>query len=171
MQKGKSRDTWSNRQVWPLSTKGSRAMAKRVLPREHTGHSQHPLPTTQETTPDGQYWNQTDYILCSWRWRIYSQQKQDLELAVAQIMSSLLQNSDLNWRKYGKPVAHSGRPKSNLLWSYSGTDKQIQGIRSDRVTEELWTEVHNIVQEAVIKTIPKKKKCKKANGCLRRPYE
>ena len=28
--------------------------------------------------------------------------------------------------------------------------------------EELWTEVHNIVQEAVIKTIPKKKKCKKA---------
>ena len=32
----------------------------------------------------------------------------------------------------------------------------------DRVPEELWTEVCNIVQEAVIKTIPKKKKCKKA---------
>ena len=32
----------------------------------------------------------------------------------------------------------------------------------DRVPEELWTKVHNIVQEAVIKTIPKKKKCKKA---------
>ena len=32
----------------------------------------------------------------------------------------------------------------------------------DRVPEELWTEVHNSVQEAVIKTIPKKKKCKKA---------
>ena len=32
----------------------------------------------------------------------------------------------------------------------------------DRVPEELWAEVHNIVQEAVIKTIPKKKKCKKA---------
>ena len=31
----------------------------------------------------------------------------------------------------------------------------------DRVPEELWTEVHNIVQKAVIKTIPKKKKCKK----------
>ena len=31
----------------------------------------------------------------------------------------------------------------------------------DRVSEELWTEVHGIVQEAVIKTIPKKKKCKK----------
>ena len=32
----------------------------------------------------------------------------------------------------------------------------------DRVIEELWTEVHNIVQEVVTKTIPKKKKCKKA---------
>ena len=32
----------------------------------------------------------------------------------------------------------------------------------DRVPEELWTEVHDIVQEAVIKTIPMKKKCKKA---------
>ena len=32
----------------------------------------------------------------------------------------------------------------------------------DRVPEELWTEVHDIVQEAVIKTISKKKKCKKA---------
>ena len=32
----------------------------------------------------------------------------------------------------------------------------------DKVPEELWTEVHDIMQEAVIKTIPKKKKCKKA---------
>ena len=45
---------------------------------------------------------------------------------------------------------------------YSESDKQIQGIRSDRVPEELWTKVHNIVQESVIKTILKKKKCKKA---------
>ena len=34
--------------------------------------------------------------------------------------------------------------------------------RSDRVPEEIWTEVCDIVQEAVIKTIPRKKKCKKA---------
>jgi len=38
-----------------------------------------------------------------------------------------------------------------------------------RVPEELQTEVRNIVHEVVIKTIPKKKKCKKQNGCLRRP--
>ena len=44
--------------------------------------------------------------------------------------------------------------------TYSGSDKQIQGIRSDRVSEELWMEVRDIVQETGIKTIPKEKKCK-----------
>ena len=44
----------------------------------------------------------------------------------------------------------------------SGGDRQIQRIRSDRVSEELWMEVCDIVPEAVIKTIPRKKKCKKA---------
>ena len=41
----------------------------------------------------------------------------------------------------------------------------------DRVPEELWTEVRYIKQEAGIKTIPKKKKCKRQNSCLRRPYK
>ena len=41
----------------------------------------------------------------------------------------------------------------------------------DRVLEELWTEVHDIVQEAVTKIIPKKKKCKKAKKLLKRLYK
>ena len=49
------------------------------------------------TSPDGQHQNQIDYILCSRDGEaLYSQQKQDWELTVAQIMSSLLPNSDLN---------------------------------------------------------------------------
>ena len=57
------------------------------------------------TSPDGQYRNQIDYILCSQRWRnLYSQQKQDWELTVAQIMNSLLPNSDL------KKVEKTTRP-------------------------------------------------------------
>ena len=39
---------------------------------------------------------------------LYSHQKQDRELIVAQIMNSLLPNSDLNWRKWRKPLDHSG---------------------------------------------------------------
>ena len=40
----------------------------------------------------------------------------------------------------------------------------MQGIRSDRVSEELWKEVHDFVQEAVIKIIPRKRNAKRQNG-------
>ena len=46
----KLRNTWTNRQIWPWSTKWSRSKANRVLPREHTGHSKYALPRTQEKT-------------------------------------------------------------------------------------------------------------------------
>ena len=46
------------------------------------------------TLPDGQHQNQIDYILCSQGEALYSQQKQDRELTVAQIMNSFLPNSD-----------------------------------------------------------------------------
>ena len=45
-----SGNTWSSRQIWPWSTEWSRAKANRVLLRERTDHSKHPLPTTQEKT-------------------------------------------------------------------------------------------------------------------------
>ena len=46
----KSRNTSGNRQIWPWDTEWSRAKANRVWPRERTGHSKHPLPTTQAKT-------------------------------------------------------------------------------------------------------------------------
>ena len=46
----KSRNTSSNRQIWPWNTQCSRAKTNRVLPRKCTGHNKHPLPTTQEKT-------------------------------------------------------------------------------------------------------------------------
>ena len=46
----KSRNTWSDRQSWPWNTEWSRVKANRVLSRERTGHSKHPLPTTQAKT-------------------------------------------------------------------------------------------------------------------------
>jgi len=100
----KSRDNWSNRQIWPWSTKWSRAKANRVLPREHTGHSKHPLPKTQEKTTYRHYQmvNTKIKLIIFFAGRdgeaLYSQQKQDQELTVAQIMNSLLPNSDWNGR-------------------------------------------------------------------------
>ena len=104
-------DTWSNRQIWPWSTKWSRTKANRVLPREHTGHSKHPLPKTQEMTlhMDIIKWSiqKSDYL--------YSLQPKMEKLytviknkTVIKIMNSLLPNSDLNWRKSWKPLDHSG---------------------------------------------------------------
>ena len=103
----KSRDTWSNRQIWPWSTEneaGQRLI--RVLPTESTGHSKHPLPTTQEKTPihgHHQMVNTKIRLIIFFTAKdgevLYRQQKQDWELTVAQIMNSLLPNSDLNWRK------------------------------------------------------------------------
>ena len=99
-----SRDTWNNRQVWPWHTQWSMAKANRVLSREHTGHSKQPFPTTQEITlcmdkmVNIEIWLIIFFALKDGE-ALYSQQQQDLELTVAQIMGSLLQNSDLNWRK------------------------------------------------------------------------
>ena len=74
MQSRKSKDTWSNRHFWPWSTKRSRSKANRVLPRERTGHSKHPLWTSQEKTlhMDITRWSTPkSYRLysCSQRWR------------------------------------------------------------------------------------------------------
>ena len=74
------------------------AKANVVLPRERTGHSKHPLPRTQEKIL---HMVNTEIRLIIFfaakdTEALYSQQKQDWELTVAQIMNSLLQNSDLN---------------------------------------------------------------------------
>ena len=80
------------------------------MPREHTGHSKHPFPTTQETTLHGhlQMVNTKIRLIILFAVEdgeaLYSQQKQDLELTVAQIMNSLLPNSDL------KKVGRNTRP-------------------------------------------------------------
>ena len=99
----KSRNTWSNRQIWPWSTEWSRAKAiefcqENALVIANTLFQQHK--TLHMDITDGQHWNQIDYILCSQRWRISIQSAKtrpgadcgsDHELSIAK--------SDLNWRK------------------------------------------------------------------------
>ena len=69
----------------------------------------------------------------------------------------------LKLKKVGKTTIPFRYDLNQIPYDYTvGSDKQIQGIRSDRVPDELWTEVRDIVQETGIKTIHMKKKCKKA---------
>ena len=93
---------------------------------------------------------------------LYSQQKQDQELTVAQIMNSLLPNSDL--KKVGKTTRSFKYDLNQIPYDYTvEVRNRFKGLDLiDRVPDELWNEVGDIVQETGIKTIPKKKKCKKA---------
>ena len=74
---------------------------------------------------------------------LYSQQKQDQELTVAQIMNSLLPNSDLYGRKWGKTTRPFKYDLNQIPYNYTlevrNRFKELDLI--DRVPEELWTEV------------------------------
>ena len=93
---------------------------------------------------------------------LYSQQKQDQELTVAQIMNSLLPNSDS--KKVGKTTRPFSYDLNQIPYDYTmEVRNRFKGLDLiDRVHDELWNEVHDIVQETGIKTIPMEKKCKKA---------
>ena len=143
------------------------AKANRVLPRECTGHSKHPLPTTQEKTTHGhhQMVNTEIRLIIFFAAKdgesLYSQQKQDREWTVAQIINSLLPNSDL--KKVGKTSKPFRYALNQIPYDYTvEMSNRFQGLDLiGRVPDELWMEVRDVVQEIGIKTIPKKKKCKK----------
>ena len=103
---------------------------------------------------------------------LYSQQKQDQKLTVVQIMNSLLQNSH-KLKRVGKTTRPFSYDLNQIPYDFTvEVRNRFMGLDlTDRVPEELWTEVHDVVQETEIKTNPKKKKCKNPNGCLRRPYK
>ena len=67
-------------------------------------------------------------------------------------------------KKVGKTTRPLRYNLNQILYYYTmEVTNRFKGLDlTDRVPEELWSEVHNIVQEAVIKTIPKKKKFKEA---------
>ena len=94
---------------------------------------------------------------------LYCQQKQDQELTVAQIRNSLLPNS-LKLKKVEKTTRPYSHDLNQIPYDYTvETTNRFKVLDlTDRVPEELWMEVHDIVQEAGIKTIPKKKKWKNA---------
>ena len=81
---------------------------------------------------------------------------------MAQIMNSLLPNSDL--KKIGKTTRPFRYDLNQIPYDYTvEVRNRFKGLDLiDRMPDELWTEVRDIVQETGIKTIPMVKKCKKA---------
>ena len=117
------------------------------------------------TTPDGQYRNQIDYILCSQKWRSSLQSaKTRLGTDCGSDHKLLIAKFILKLKKAGKTIRPFRYDLNQIPYEHTvEVRNRFKGLDLiDRVPDELWTEVHDIVQEAVIKTIPKKKKCKKA---------
>ena len=94
---------------------------------------------------------------------LYSQQKQDRELTGSD-HELLFVKFRLKLKKVGKTTRPFRYDLNQIPYDYTvEVRKRFKGLDLiDRVPDELWMEVYDIVQEAMIKTIPKKKKCKKA---------
>ena len=104
---------------------------------------------------------------------LYSQQNQDRKLTVAQIVNFLIAKFILKLKKVEKTTRSFMYDLNQIPYDYTvEVRNRFKGLDLiDRVPDELWNEVRDIVQETGIKTTPKKKQCKKQNGCLRRPYK
>ena len=117
------------------------------------------------TSPDGQHQNQIDYILCSQRWRSSIQSaKTRLGVNCGSDHELLIAKFRLKLKKVGKTTRPLRYDINQILYDYTvEVRNRFKGLDLiDRVPNELWSEVRDIVQEIGIKNIPKKKKCKKA---------
>ena len=125
-----SRNTWSNRQIWPWSTEWSRSKANRVVLRERTGHSKHPLPTTQEKTL---HMDITRWSTHKSDWLYFLQSKMEKLYTVSKnkTQSWLWLRSWIPYCQIQTEIEESGEnhstiqvcPKSNPLWLHSGSEK------------------------------------------------
>ena len=85
----------------------------------------------------------------------------------------LIAKSRLKLKKVRKAIRPFRYDLDKIPYNYTvKVTKRFKGLNLiDRLPEELQTEVHNIVQEAVTKTIPKKKRCRKAKWLSMRLYK
>ena len=104
---------------------------------------------------------------------LYSQQKTRPGADCGSDHELLITKFRLKLKKVGKTTRPFRCDLNQIPYDYTvEVRNRIKGLDLiDRVPDELWNEVCDIVQETGIKTIPMEKKCKKANGCLRRPYK
>ena len=112
-----------------------------------------------------QHRNQTDYILCSQRWRSSIQSaKTRLGADCGSDQELLIAKFRLKLKKVGKTARPFRYDLNQIPYDYTvEVRNRFKGLAlTDRVPDELWNEVRDTVQETGIKTIPMEKKCKKA---------
>ena len=137
--------------------------AKNTLVIANTLFQQHKRRIYTGTSPDGQNQNQTHYILCGQRWRS-SIQSGKTRLGAGSDHELLIAKFRLKLKKVGKTTRSLRYDINQIPYDYTvEVRNRFKGLDLiNRVPDELWMEVGDTVQETGIKTIPKKKKCKKA---------
>ena len=153
MQNKKSRNTRSNMKIWLWSMEWSTTKANRVFPREHTGHRKHSLPTTQEKTlhMDITRWST---LKSDWLYRlqpkmkkVYIVSKTRLGAASSTSHELLIAKLRFKWKKAGKNTRPFRYDINPIPYDYSvEVRNRFKGLDlTNRVPEEQWTEVHDIV--------------------------
>ena len=114
------------------------------------------------TSVDGQHRNQTDYILCSQRWRSSIQSaKTRLGADCGSDHELLIAKFRLKFKKVGETTKPFRHDLNQIPYDYTvEVRNRFKGLDLIECLTNLWKEVRDIAQEAGIKTIPKKKKCK-----------
>ena len=117
---------------------------------------QHKIRLYTWTSPDSQHQNQIDYILCSQRWRSSIQLAKTRPGADCGSDHELIAKFRLKLKKVRKTTRRFKYNLNRIPYNYTvEVTNRFKGIDLiDRMPEELWTEVCDIVQEAIIKTIP-----------------
>ena len=149
----KSRNSWSNRQIWPWNMEWSRAKTNRVLPRKCTGHTNNLFQQQKRrlytwTSPDGQHRSQIDYILCSQRWRSSIQSaKTRLGADCGSDHELLFAKFRLKLKKVGKTTRPFRYDLNQIPYDYTvEVRSRFKGLDLiNRVPDELWTEVRDNV--------------------------
>ena len=136
--------------------KGQQFYQENALVIANTLFQQHKRRLYTWTSPDGQYWYQIDYILCSQRWRRSIQSARTRPGADRGSDHGLLIGKfRLKLKKVGETIRPFRYDLNQIPYDYTvEVTNRFRGLDLIKISV--------IIQEAVIKTIPKKKKCKKA---------
>ena len=151
--------------LW-VQNEASRAKANRVMQREHTGYRKHPLPTPQRwlytwSLPDGQHPNQIDSIHCSQRWSSIESVKPRLGGDYGSTHELVIAKFRLKLNKVGKTTRLIRYDLNQIPYDYT-----VKVTNRFKVLDliECWQTMDGDLWHytgGMIKTTPKKKKCKK----------
>ena len=170
-----SRNTWSKRKIWLWSTEWSRAKVNRVLPRELTGQTKQPLPTTQQKTLhiDRQYRNQTGYIFCSQRWRSSIQSaKTRLGADCGSDHEVLIAKFRLKLKKVGKTTRPFRYYLNQIAYDYTvEVRNRFKGLDLIECLQNYGQRFVTLYKRQGSRPFPWKRNAKRQNVCLRRSYK